>query len=204
MFAVACLGLISASGTMRASAQLVMVRMFASVRAPDYALIGDSRVLDCRWLGNLTYNPLALANLAVGGTVTRQIVSQATEASKAAARTVIISAGVNDIVIDNSSVEKIEIDYEVLLRSVGRNQRGVITLVAYTSNPAHTPAIDSLNGRIRMMAEKRGFSVIDLNPMMSAGGVLKPNLTRDGIHFSVAACSIWLQLLTEALEKQKS
>jgi len=196
-----CLLIFAGSGTIRSAVWLVATRAIARLVPPDYALVGDSRVLDCRWVGRLSRNPLAIANLAVGGTVLRQIQPQGSEAKALGAKYVIIAGGVNDLLIDNAPISQIAFDFALLLRDLGEAQAGVITLIAYTSNPALSPRIDEANAQLSRLAKGRMLATIDLNGALAQNGVLRPEMTYDGVHFTDRACVVWAAMLRDALSE---
>jgi GDSL-like Lipase/Acylhydrolase family len=201
MASFACLALGSQSSTLRYAFSLVLSREVARVWAPNYALVGDSLAQNCKWQGHLTWNPIDVANLAESGAVIRQAVPQITEARRLGVKYILIAAGINDLLLDNAPTERIEFDFDILLRALGREQRGIVTLIPYTSDGALTPRINSANSSIRRLAERRSVGVIDLNPELSARGVRKSEMTSDGVHLTDAACSIWREMLLRRLNQ---
>ena len=196
-FRLACIGCIACfvlgalSGTVRSAFLLVCTRTIARISPPDYAFVGDSLTRDCRWLGRVTWNPIRGVNLAVGGSVIRQIAAQVGEAEKLGAKHVLIAAGINDLILDHAPKERIEFDFDLLLRGLGRNQHAIVTLIPYTSDAAYSSRIDATNELIKSLAGHRSLTVLDMNSYLSSNGTRKPEMTNDGVHFSDQACAIW-------------
>jgi lysophospholipase L1-like esterase len=194
---IGCFILGAASGAVR-SAYLLWI---ARVWAPAYALAGDSTTRNCQWVGRLAWNPFAILNLAESGRVTREIAAQVRTAKRRGAGAVLIAAGINDLIQDDAPTDVIAFDFDILLRSLGREQRAIVTLIPYTSDSALSPRIDAANTSIRRLAEQRNIAVIDLNPALSENRVRKPEMTFDGIHFTDRACAVWLDLLKKQLSE---
>ncbi len=194
---IGCFILGAASGTVRSAFLLWIARIWP----PTYALAGDSTTRNCRWVGRLDWNPFAIVNLAASGRVTREIVEQVRWAKKLRASTVLIAAGINDLIQDDAPNDVIAFDFDVLLRNLGPEQRAVVTLIPYTSDLALSPRIDAANRSIRLLAEQRNLAVIDLNPALSENRVRKAEMTFDGIHFTDRACAAWLDMLKKRLSE---
>jgi lysophospholipase L1-like esterase len=144
---------------------------------------------------------MSIVNLAAGGAVIRQIVPQVDEARRLGAKNVLIAAGMNDLILDKAPIERIEFDFDILLRGLGPEQRAIVTLIPYTSDSALSSRIDTANSAIRRLAERRTIEVIDLNLGLSANGTRKPDMTSDGVHLTEAACSIWREMLLRKLNE---
>lgn len=178
------------TGTLRSAYVTTLMRHLAPIWPYRYIFIGDSLTLDCAWHW-VTPRPLSTAVLAQGGAGILGIAPQLTLARALGAKKLFIAAGINDILLHNDSTERIATNFEYLLRGVSAGQDAVVTLVPYVSNPAFAPRIAAANSVIAKLAGQRGFQVIDLNPQISVGGVRKPEMTRDGVHFTRRACAIW-------------
>jgi lysophospholipase L1-like esterase len=69
------------------------------------------------------------------------------------------------------------------LRRLGKEQKSVVTLIPYISD-RNTDRITARNEAITELSLKRGISVLDINPLLSVGGIRRPEMTTDGIHLS--------------------
>lgn len=190
--------LLMTSGTVRSSMALIVHRAIARVRPPEIALIGDSLTRDCPW-PSLTTEPLSVVNLARGGTVIRQIVTQAAEARLLGARTVLVGGGTNDLLLDRAPASRIAFDFAILMRTLAPIPRRIVTLIPYTRMPEFNRAHDEAKAVMRGVAELYGAEVIDLDALISDGGVLKPDMTTDGVHLTAKACEAWLGAAREKL-----
>jgi hypothetical protein len=192
-FALCSVGLFAllSSETVRASAELVAQRAIARIYRPELVLIGDSLVERCSW-HKLRSGPFTVVNLAKGGTVLRQIVTQADDARLMGARTVLVSGGTNDLIVDRAPASQIAFNFAILMRALDRIPRKIVTLVPYTSNPALNQNHDAANAEIRRIATEMNAEVIDINAATAQDGLLKPDMTDDGLHFNSRGCEAWL------------
>ena len=180
-----------ASETVRASATLAAQRAIAAIYPPELVLIGDSLAERCDWHG-LRSGPFSVVNLAKGGAVLRQIVPQADDARRMGARTVLVNGGTNDLIVDRAPVSHIAFDFSILMRALESIPRKIVTLVPYTSNPTLNRNFDAANAEIRRIATEMGADVVDINAATARDGLLRPELTGDGIHLNSRGCQAWL------------
>jgi len=169
---------------------LAAQRAVAKLYRPELALIGDSLAERCSWR-KLGATPFSVVNLAKGGDVLRQIVPQADDARRMGARTVLVSGGTNDLIVDRAPVAHIAFDFELLMRALDQVPRKVVTLVPYTSNLALNRNHDAANAEIRRIATEMNADVVDINAETAKDGLLKPDMTDDGIHFNSHGCETW-------------
>lgn len=180
-----------ASETVRAAAKLAAQRAIAKIYPPELALIGDSLAERCSWHG-LGSGPFAVVNLATGGAVLRQMVPQADDARRMGAPTVVVSGGTNDLVIDRAPASVVAFNFAILMRALEQVPRKIVTLVPYTSNPALNQNHDAANTELRRIAAEMNADVIDINAATAQDGLLKPEMTDDGLHFNSRGCAAWL------------
>ena len=184
---------------MRSAFSLVAARTIAAVITPEYVFIGDSLTRDCDLPRRQSIISVLSINLAVGGAVFRQIAGQVDEARRLHARTVLIEGGINDLLLDDAATDNIEFNFKSLLRGLGRDQIGIVTLIPYITDPSFSSRILLANSTIRRLAEDRGLRVIDLNPELSHNRIRKTEMTDDGVHFSEVACRLWFGILQKEL-----
>ena len=187
-----------ASGSVRSAVESVALRAVSLLKPPEIVLIGDSLTPDCSW-SELGKWPFSVVNLARGGTVIRQIVSQASDAAKLGARTVLIGGGTNDLVLDHAPISPIAFDFAILMRTLDPISRRIVTLIPYTGQAELNREHDEAKAVIRSVAELYGAEVIDLDALISEGGVLRSEMTKDGIHLTVKACGVWRGAVRERL-----
>ena len=180
---------VALSESLRSAYMSFMSRKWAWIWPQDYAFIGDSLTLNCSWR-RITGRPLSTIVLAEGGRTIRQITSQVWLAHSLGARHLFINAGGNDILLLEQT-DQIARDFDFLLRQIQGEQTAVVTLIPYVSDVAMAPSITAANAVIADLARRRGFPVIDLNPILASDGVRRPEMTNDGIHLTQQACIVW-------------
>jgi hypothetical protein len=179
------------SRTVRTAAGLVAHRAIATIYRPEWALIGDSLVERCPWSG-LHRLPFAVVNLARGGAVIRQILTQADDARRMGARIVLVGGGTNDLILDRAPASHIAFDFAILMRALEPIPRKIVTLVPYTSSPALNQSHDATNAAIRRIVGEVGADVIDINDAIARDGLLRSDMTDDGVHLNFRGCEAWL------------
>ena len=159
--------------------------------APRIIVVGDSLAACCPF-AKLSWRPLGVLTLAKGGATLEEIGGQITRARGIAARYVIIDGGVNDILFHDAPREQIERDFRALLRRLDDGARAIFTLMPHVADPAYSERIEAANRRMAALCAEHGVAVLDLNPEVSAGGVRRPEMTDDGLHFSARANEAWI------------
>ena len=159
--------------------------------APRIIVVGDSLAACCPF-GKLSWRPLGVLSLAKGGATLEEIGGQITRARGIAARYVIIDGGVNDILFHDAPREQIERDFRALLRRLDDGARAIFTLMPHVADPAYSERIEAANRRMAALCAEHGVAVLDLNPEVAAGGVRRPEMTDDGLHFSARANEAWI------------
>ncbi len=159
--------------------------------APRIIVVGDSLAACCPF-GKLSWRPLGVLSLAKGGATLEEIGGQITRARGIAARYVIIDGGLNDILFHDAPREQIERDFRALLRRLDDGARAIFTLMPHVADPARSERIEAVNRRMAALCAEHGVAVLDLNPEVSAGGVRRPEMTDDGLHFSARANEAWI------------
>jgi hypothetical protein len=179
------------SGSLRSAFLLTIYRQVAWIWPHEYASIGDSLINHCSWR-LLLEKPFSTVDLAEGGQGISGVTQQIVQSQEVGAKYLFIATGINDIILEHTPIDQITYNFTLVLRKIGPDQKAVVTLIPYVSDPAFSPAIREANIAIRSLAENRGLAVIDLNPDIAQNGVRKPEMTTDGVHFSPQACSVWI------------
>ena len=63
-----------------------------------------------------------------------------------------------------------------------------------------TADMTSANEIIRRTALAYDAEVIDINILVADNGLLKPDMTSDGVHFSQRGCDVWLMAIQKQLK----
>ncbi|HEY8138538.1 MAG TPA: GDSL-type esterase/lipase family protein [Methylocystis sp.] len=159
--------------------------------APRIIVVGDSLAACCPF-GKLSRRPLGVLTLAKGGATLREIGLQILRARGIAARYIIIDGGLNDILFHDAPPEQIEHDFRALLRRLDDGASAIFTLMPHVADPAYSERIEAANRRMAALCAERGVAVVDPNPEVSTGGVRRPEMTNDGLHFSARANEVWI------------
>lgn len=158
------------------------------VLPPDLVLVGDSITAFGPWwkLGN----PLRTITLAQSRVELRQMVSQMWQAEAYRPRCIHFMGGSNDVGNPRLTDAAIVEDYRDLLGEVN-GTRLVVTLMPKQADPDVSDRIGWLNRVFRLLAESKGATVIDLNPIIAPRGVLERRFRIDTTHFSAEAYRVW-------------
>jgi lysophospholipase L1-like esterase len=105
---------------------------------------------------------------------------------------VIIDGGLNDILFHDAPPEQIDNDFRALLRCLDEGATAIFTLMPYVADPSRSERIEAANRRMSALCAEHGVAVLDLNPELSTGGVRRPEMTDDGLHFSPRANAVWI------------
>lgn len=181
------------SGTIRSSIVIVAQRQIARVLPFKYAIVGDSLAAECSWKWSFGFSPLSVINLAAGGSDIRGIARQVDSAHDFRPGYVLVSGGINDLILNKAPLSAIQYDFMFLLRRLRPGQKSVVTLIPYISDRGFASRIAGANAAIAELSSQRGISVVDINSSLSVDGARRPEMTTDGIHFSTLACSVWIK-----------
>ena len=190
------LALLLMSGTIRSYIPVLIDRQVGPF---TYAVVGDSLAAECPWKWTFGFSPVAVANLAAAGADLRRITRQIELAHDLRPQIMLISGGVNDLINYEAPLDAMRSDFALLLRRLGKQQKSIVTLIPYISDRNFTDRITAANAAIAELSLKHGMSVLDINPLLSAGGVRRPEMTRDGIHLSALACQTWIAAVKSQL-----
>src|SRR5262249_29928143 len=172
--AVVMLALVLMSGTIRSYIPVLIDRQVARAWPFTYVVVGDSLAAECPWKWSFGLNPVAVANLAAAGADLRRITRQIELAHDLRPQIMLISGGLNDLIHYEASLDEIRYDFALLLRRLGKEQKSVVTLIPYISDRNFTDRITAANEAITELSLKRGISVLDINPLLSVGGIRRP------------------------------
>jgi lysophospholipase L1-like esterase len=176
-----------------------MYRQVAKVARPRFVFVGDSLTANCNWGWALARNPFSAVNLAEDGALIDQVALQITRGSGYAAEFLFVTAGTNDIVLFDRSVEQITERFEHLIEIAPDNLKLVVTLIPYVAAVSPTAKIRGANVEIRRLSAKKAAAVVDLNPLVAPDGALSSKFTTDGLHLNNLGYGIWANELRKIL-----
>ncbi|MES2989591.1 MAG: GDSL-type esterase/lipase family protein [Pseudomonadota bacterium] len=177
-----------------------LTNMRASFIQPRYVQLGDSITAGGGvWGWRLGLDPFSAVTLARGGSTTRQINALAAPLSALKPCTIYILAGSNDVGDPRQTRANFLIDYEQLLGTAAHSGATIVaTLIPPVTDPAQSARAATFNSSLRALLASRKIRTIDLWPMLAENGVMKPEYTTDGVHFSEAAYAIWTAEMRKA------
>lgn len=117
-----------------------------------------------------------------------------------------IMGGINDI-YSGYSAETVFTEYVKLIRELQKhNIIPVIQSTLLVSEKWHNahdknPEVNKLNMMLRSYAEKNNLTFVDLNSKMTQNGLLRNELTYDGLHLNANGYAIWREELDPILNK---
>jgi lysophospholipase L1-like esterase len=176
----------------RRALQFTLAERIGGMFAPTFVVVGDSLAANCPWR-TLARRPFSVANLAVGGATIKEIAGQVYRAQRISATYLLIEGGLNDLLFDDAPLTQIENDFRALLRRIGPGKKAIVTLMPHVADASKAMRIDAANHAIARLCSEHGCVVVDLNPAISAEGKRRPEMTNDGLHFTFAAHSIWIE-----------
>lgn len=165
-------------------------------RANDrIALIGDSHVQYGDWSKLLHRNDVA--NLGIGGERSSQLRNRL-GGYDMASLVIVISIGTNDI--DNMSIAESDANTRIVLAEAQKKAKHVILLAPPPTSTA------SVNAAIRLLRDQQrlacgsGCFYLDQTEALSNNGLVRPELSADGIHLKDAG----YQIIATALRNEIS
>jgi lysophospholipase L1-like esterase len=187
------------SGTIRSSIPTLIDRQLARVWPFTYVVAGDSLAARCPWKWSFGPSPVAVANLAVGGSDIRGMIHQIDLADQFRPQVILISGGLNDLISYEAPLDAIRHDFALLLRQLRKEQKSVVTMMPYILNAHFADRITAANEVIAELSLQRGIPVVDINSSLSVDGVRRPEMTTDGLHLSALACRTWIAVVKSRL-----
>ena len=175
-----------------------MVEIELRRRLARVVIAGDSLAACCPFW-RLSARPLATLNLARGGARLADVAAQLRAAPRRAALRFVLDGGLNDLLAAGASTASIERDFREALEALPDPARAVFTLMPHTSDKEETSRIDAANAAMAELCRRHAVAVLDLNPIVSRGGVRRPEMTEDGLHFTRRANALWLKALRPML-----
>lgn len=162
-------------------------------------LLGDSHLGLVHW--NELLGRCDVLNRGIGGEVTTGALARLDPIIALKPRLVVCQLGVNDIAGQGKTAQQTWADYSVLLK---RLKAAKIPILLNTVPPMRyqlkfNPEIKALNGQIKKWANSNGTPCIDLASLVSEDGVLKSELTYDGLHLNAAGYLVWKSELAPQL-----
>jgi lysophospholipase L1-like esterase len=166
--------------------------------APEYVFIGDSLTKSGGiWGLRLGRNPLSAINLAQDGVTTADIAVQAVEAATYRPRWIVVMAGTNDAIREVDAAE-LHHTWRRLFSAV-QNIPVIVFLPPRSTEAFLNNNLRNVEGVVRQAAAEANACLADLNDAIAPTGILDPEYTIDGVHFTEKAYAVWASKLNEAV-----
>jgi lysophospholipase L1-like esterase len=186
----------------------------------DVYFVGDS--ITRRW-GALDYPDLLAhfrqsfsgwnaANFGWGGDRTQNMLWRLDngELAGVSPRVFVVQAGTNNLADFESSeqrVESIAAGVEAIVARLRRHSRDALVVVTGVfprrDRPELNPSIAAINERLAAYAREHELRYLDIGDrLVDSRGVLKDEMSQDGLHLSLAGYQVWADALTAVLEQR--
>ncbi|MEA5449871.1 GDSL-type esterase/lipase family protein [Leptolyngbya sp. CCNP1308] len=161
--------------------------------APLTVMVGDSLAL---WLpvDDLPADQLWL-NQSISGETTAHMLGRLHYFAAARPQTIHLMAGINDLKVGVPEAQVIDNYYQMVARL--RQQHPQARLVVYSILPTRLREVSSdriqrVNQRLAALATHQGATYVDLHSIFSdSQGLLRADLTTDGLHLSSQGYTLW-------------
>ncbi|HZG37065.1 MAG TPA: GDSL-type esterase/lipase family protein [Nodosilinea sp.] len=162
-------------------------------QAPLAVMVGDSLAL---WLPVDEFPPNQLwLNQSISGETTAHMLQRLHYFAATQPQTIHVMAGINDLKNGVPEAEVLDNLYQMMARL--KQQHPQAQLVVYSILPTRirelpSDRIQRVNQRLATLAMHQGATFVDLHPAFSdSQGLLRLDLTTDGLHLSPLGYSLW-------------
>jgi lysophospholipase L1-like esterase len=183
--------------------QLGMYDLFASTHA-DVVMLGNSLTYNANW--NEILNRTNIANRGIASDITSGYLHRLGYVYRLKPKLCFIEGGVNDL-YSNDSVKNIVRNYAAIIDSL--QSHGIVPVIQSTLFVAakyphareKNKQVQTLNAWLIAYASKNGIEYLDINLLVSKDGVLRKELTYDGIHLNARGYALWAPEVGKVLAK---
>jgi lysophospholipase L1-like esterase len=174
-----------------------IARASALVASPDYVFIGDSLTKSGGLWGRRLGGGFRMAlNLAQNGANTSAVADQAKRAAGYRPRRIVVMAGTNDAPQPTDAAALREA-WRRLFAAIGTTP-AIVFLPPRSAHPVLNNNLRDIDPIVREAAAQAGACLRDLNGTLAPNGVLAPEYTTDGVHFTEKAYAVWVAGIAEA------
>ncbi|SFD65535.1 Lysophospholipase L1 [Chitinophaga sp. CF118] len=171
----------------------------------NIVMLGNSFIYKVHW--NELLNRSDVINRGIGSDITSGYLNRLENVFKARPKICFVEGGINDLCKD-VPIDTIVHNMKLLVDTLQRKKiKVVLTSIihvgeAYPESSRVNQKIDLLNGVIKKEFA-RNIPIIDLNPILSPGGVLLDRYAqRDAIHLTSKAYIIWKDVIEKTLKQE--
>lgn len=188
--------------TLRATYQHRLT-LFEQLRSkPTVVMLGDSITQWGEW--NELIGP-QVANRGIGGDTSGALLKRLNVSVPESATTAVVMIGLNDLKEPDWTPETTVGNVRAIIQGL-KGRRVILQAVLRTSDSRLSRRIEGLNGELWRICkgepdERLNCEWLDLNPVITPGGTLTGDLTRDGRHLNGRGYALWAQALKPVLDK---
>jgi lysophospholipase L1-like esterase len=166
------------------------------VKPGDIVFLGDSITDGARW--NELFPGLPVKNRGINADTTSDVLERLDEIVTGQPAAVFILIGTNDLPwYVHHSDEKILSTYEAILQRFksATPETQVFVQSILPRHKRYSARIRSLNPRLAGLAERYGYTFIDLFPHFADNGSLRADFTNDHLHLLAPGYAAWVEVL---------
>jgi lysophospholipase L1-like esterase len=179
------------------------------VDSPNILMIGNSLIRRAKWDSLLHRKDVI--NRGISGDGLACICNRLKYLQNTGAKICFIEGGINDLMISDDTETLFNYYKQIVSFWRAEGKIPVINLIIYINSKASTrytsvnKSIYNLNNRLRNFAIKEKIDYIDLNKKISNENekILKDEYTKDGVHLTDVAYSIWSEEIQYILKKNR-
>src|SRR5690554_1323746 len=156
-------------------------------------MLGNSITYECEW-NELLKRPDVI-NRGIPGDMVKSMLNRSQDLLLGPRNTVVLMAGINDILYGNEPTAFIN-DYYNLILFLAKTSKPIVMSTLYTANNINAnKRVDELNELIKHFCNEQGILWIDLNKHLATNNKLRLYYTYDGVHLNGPAYTIWANLI---------
>jgi lysophospholipase L1-like esterase len=189
----------------RAHVRYVDIYKTFPVNPEDIVMLGDSITDLTRW--HELIPDVAIKNRGISGDTTRGVLNRLDPILRGKPLAVFILIGTNDlpwyVFTPDAAILK---HYEAILKrfKVESKETRVFVQSILPREWRYSRRIRSLNGHLKTLAQKYGYTYIDLYPMFAErDGAIRRDLSNDHLHLMAAGYRLWVRLIQPYLDELK-
>ncbi len=166
----------------------------------EVVMLGDSITARGDWKKLLNNN--FIINLGIDGDNTLGVLNRVNRAIALEPKIICLMIGINDLCL-SVPLEKIFENYKNILEKIIQKKiKVLVQSVLITQMPAVNKKVLALNEMIKEYCETKNIEMIDFNNAFSnEKGLLKEDLTTDGLHLGQKAYNVWAYKLKNSISQ---
>jgi lysophospholipase L1-like esterase len=166
----------------------------------ELVMLGDSITARGDWK-KLLKNDFII-NLGIDGDNTLGVLNRVNRAIELEPKIICLMIGINDLCL-SVPLEKIFENYKNILEKIlQKDIKVIVQSILITQMPAVNKKVNSLNNMIKEYCEIKNIEMIDFNSVFSnEKGLLREDLTTDGLHLGEKAYKVWAYKLKNSISQ---